>query len=41
MAGARRYHKVWLIKQPFRDWARQTILKRQAVGKLERLLVQW
>lgn len=40
MRAARRYHRVWLVRQPFREWARQTILKRQAVGKLERIAVQ-
>ena len=41
MAKARRYHRAWLVKQPFRQWARQTLLKRQALGKLERVLRQW
>lgn len=39
MAKARRYHRQWKIRQPFREWARQTLLQRQAAGKLLRLLV--
>ncbi len=39
MRKARRYHRNWRIRQPFREWARQVLLQRQALGKLLRLLV--
>ena len=38
MRAARRYHSAWLVRQPFREWARGALLPRVCIGKLCRVL---